>query len=57
MLVPQSMSGAKVGILGLGLSGMAAARSLGAAGAGCWLHDDGRAAPDDLPANAKLVHW
>ena len=57
MLVPQSMSGAKVGILGLGLSGMAAARSLGAAGAGSWLHDDRRAAPDDLPANAKLAHW
>ncbi|RZO30060.1 MAG: UDP-N-acetylmuramoyl-L-alanine--D-glutamate ligase [SAR116 cluster bacterium] len=57
MLVPHSMSGRKVGILGLGLSGMAAARGLAAAGAKCWLHDDGRAAPDDLPANAIPAHW
>ena len=57
MLVPHSMSGRKVGILGLGLSGMAATRGLAAAGANCWLHDDGRAAPDDLPANALPAHW
>ena len=57
MLVPHSMSGKKIGILGLGLSGMAAARSLGAAGAGCWLHDDQRTAPGDLPANAMPAPW
>ena len=57
MLVPHSMSGKTVGILGLGLSGMAAAHALAAAGATCWLHDDGRAAPDDLPANAIPAHW
>ena len=57
MLVPHSMSGERVGILGLGLSGMAAARSLDAAGAHCWLHDDGRAAPDNPPAGAQPAHW
>jgi len=57
MLVPHSMSGRKVGILGLGLSGMAAARALGAAGAHCWLHDDGRTAPDHLPTGARPAHW
>ena len=57
MLVPHSMSGRTVGILGLGLSGMAAARALGAAGAHCWLHDDGRAAPDNPPAGAWPAHW
>ncbi|MGB2159701.1 MAG: NAD(P)-dependent oxidoreductase, partial [Candidatus Puniceispirillaceae bacterium] len=52
MLVPHSMSGKTVGILGLGRSGMAAARALSAAGATCWLHDDGRAAPDNPPTGA-----
>ena len=33
MLVPRNMSGKRVGILGLGLSGMAAARALVAGGA------------------------
>ena len=57
MLVPRSMSGRKVGILGLGLSGMAATHALDAAGAHCWLHDDSRAAPDHLPAWAQTAHW
>ena len=48
MLVPHSMSG-KVGILGLGLSGMAAARALAAAGAGLWLHDDNTAPRGEFP--------
>ena len=57
MLVPHSMSGRKVGVLGLGLSGMAAARALSAAGAQCWLHDDRRAAADNLPAGTRPAHW
>lgn len=57
MLVPHSMSGAKVGILGLGLSGMAAARALSAAGAASWLHDDLAAPSGDLPAGATLRGW
>jgi len=57
MLVPHSMSGKTVGILGLGLSGMAAARALCAAGATCWLHDDGRKAPDDRPVAMQAGHW
>lgn len=62
MLVPYSMSGKTVGILGLGLSGMAAARALDAAGATCWLHDDARQAPDDRPATLQAEqglagHW
>ena len=57
MLVPHSMSGKQVGILGLGLSGMAAARALDAAGATCWMHDDGRPAPAGLPAHAQSVPW
>jgi len=56
MLVPQNMSGKLVGILGLGLSGMAAARALVAGGATVWLHDD-HAAPDELPPTATLCHW
>jgi len=57
MLVPHSMPGKTVGILGLGLSGMAAARALDAAGATCWLHDDARQAPDDRPAAMQAKHW
>ena len=57
MLVPHSMSGKTVGILGLGLSGMAAAHALCAADATCWLHDDGRQAPDDRPAAMCAGHW
>jgi len=57
MLVPHSMSGKTVGILGLGLSGMAAARALDAAGATCWLHDDARQAPDDRPAAMQAEDW
>ena len=57
MLVPNSMSGRKVGILGLGLSGMAAARALSAAGALTWLHDDHGALRDDPPCGATLANW
>ena len=57
MLVPHSMSGRKVGILGLGLSGMAAARALSAAGALTWLHDDHGALRDDPPSGATLAGW
>ena len=57
MLVPHSMSGRKVGILGLGLSGMAAARALSAAGATTWLHDDHGTMRDELPAGATLCGW
>ena len=57
MLVPHSMSGKKVGILGLGLSGMAAARALAAAGAGLWLHDDNTAPRGEVPAGAHLCGW
>ena len=56
MLVPHNMSGKKVGILGLGLSGMAAARALVAGGATVWLHDDNHR-PDDLPAGATVCDW
>ena len=57
MLVPQSMSGRKVGILGLGLSGMAAARALSAAGAMTWLHDDHLTMRGDMPSGATLCGW
>ena len=57
MLVPHSMSGRKVGILGLGLSGMAAARALSAAGAMTWLHDDHGAMREELPSGATLCGW
>ena len=57
MLVPQSMSGRKVGILGLGLSGMAAARALSAAGAMTWLHDDHLTMQGDMPSGATLCGW
>ena len=56
MLVPHNMSGKKVGILGLGLSGMAAARALIAGGATVFLHDDNHR-PDSLPAGAALRDW
>ncbi|PDH57769.1 MAG: UDP-N-acetylmuramoyl-L-alanine--D-glutamate ligase [SAR116 cluster bacterium MED-G06] len=56
MLVPHNMSGKMVGILGLGLSGMAAARALVAGGATVWLHDDTHR-PDALPAGATLCDW
>ncbi len=56
MLVPQNMSGKKVGILGLGLSGMAAARALIAGGASVWLHDD-HTTPGELPAGATVCDW
>ena len=56
MLVPHNMSGKMVGILGLGLSGMAAARALVAGGASVWLHDDNHT-PDKLPAGATLSDW
>lgn len=60
MLSPQSMSGRTVGILGLGLSGMAAARALGAAGAELWLHDDTipvAQSKDGSPDGATLAPW
>ena len=62
MLVPKSMSGKQVGILGLGLSGMAASRALDAAGAICWLHDDGRPESNDRasragPATTQRAPW
>ena len=57
MLVPRNMAGTKVGILGLGLSGMAATRALSAAGAGCFLHDDNRQAPHPLPEGAAVADW
>ena len=56
MLVPQNMSGKMVGILGLGLSGMAAARALVAGGATVWLHDDNHT-PGDVPVGATLCDW
>ena len=56
MMSPSAMSGKKVGILGLGASGMAAARSLDAAGASTWLHDD-RMTPTDLPGSATSCDW
>ena len=57
MLVPHSMSGTKVGILGLGLSGMAAAHALAAAGARLWLHDDNAAPRGEVPQGAQLCGW
>ena len=57
MLVPHSMSGTKVGILGLGLSGMAAAHALAAAGAKLWLHDDNAAPRGEIPQGAQLCGW
>ena len=57
MLVPHSMSGTKVGILGLGLSGMAAANVLAAAGAKLWLHDDNAAPHGEVPQGAQLCGW
>ena len=57
MLVPHSMSGTKVGILGLGLSGMAAARALAAAGVRLWLHDDNAAPRGEVPQGAQLCGW
>ena len=57
MLVPRNMSGKRVGILGLGLSGMAAARALSAGGADCFLHDDNRQAPHPLPDGAAAADW
>ncbi|MGC6452891.1 MAG: UDP-N-acetylmuramoyl-L-alanine--D-glutamate ligase [Candidatus Puniceispirillaceae bacterium] len=56
MLVPHNMSGKTVGILGLGLSGMAAARALVAGGADVWLHDD-NISPDTMPRGATLCDW
>ena len=56
MMSPSAMSGKKVGILGLGTSGMAAARSLDAAGASAWLHDD-RMVPSELPGSATSCDW
>ena len=57
MLVPRNMSGKQVGILGLGLSGMAAARALATSGAGCHLHDDNRTPPAPLPDAAAVTDW
>ena len=57
MLVPHSMSGTKVGILGLGVSGMAAAHALAAAGARLWLHDDNAAPRGEVPQGAQLCGW
>ena len=57
MLVPHSMSGTKVGILGLGLSGMAAAHALAGAGARLWLHDDNAAPRGEVPQGAQLCVW
>lgn len=57
MLVPHSMSGIKVGILGLGLSGMAAAHALATAGARLWLHDDNAAPRGEVPQGAQLCGW
>ena len=57
MLVPHSMSGTKVGILGLGLSGMAAAHALAAAGARLWLYDDNAAPRGEVPKGAQLCGW
>jgi len=56
MFVPHNMSGKKVGILGLGLSGMAAARALIAGGSTVFLHDDNHT-PDSLPSGAVLRDW
>ena len=57
MLVPRNMSGKRFGILGLGLSGMAAARALSAGGADCFLHDDNMQAPRPLPNGAAVADW
>ena len=57
MLVPHSMSGTKVGILGLGLSGMAAAHALAAAGATLWLYDDNATPRGEVPQGAQLCGW
>ena len=57
MLVPRNMSGKRVGILGLGLSGMAAARALVAGGASCFLHDDNAAAAQPRPDGARIADW
>ena len=56
MMHPHSMSGQTVGILGLGVSGMAAARALAGVGAHLWLHDDS-ITPDQLPAGAQRADW
>ena len=57
MLIPHSMSGTKVGILGLGMSGMAAAHALAAAGARLWLHDDNAAPRGEVPQGAQICGW
>ena len=62
MMLPQSMSGQTVGILGLGVSGMAAARALAGVGVHLWLHDDswsetGAPAEIDVPTAAQIAAW
>jgi len=62
MMLPHSMSGQTVGILGLGVSGMAAARALAGVGAHLWLHDDswseaGPPAALDMPQAAQIATW
>ena len=56
MMHPHSMSDQTVGILGLGVSGMAAARALAGVGAQLWLHDD-NLTPDPVPPQAHLADW
>ncbi len=55
MLVPNGMNGQKVGVLGLGLSGLAALAALDAAGAETFAYDDIVGAAD-LP-NIAMTNW
>ncbi|MDB2391125.1 UDP-N-acetylmuramoyl-L-alanine--D-glutamate ligase [Alphaproteobacteria bacterium] len=57
MMIPHNMSGQRIGLLGLGRSGIAAARSLAAAGAVTYAYDD--KAQKDIPSgcNADNFIW
>ena len=60
MMIPHNMSGQRIGLLGLGRSGIAAARSLTAAGAVTYAHDDN--ANSDIPSgcnpdNFVCLNW
>ena len=55
MLIPNGMNGQKIGVLGLGLSGLAALAALDAAGAKTFAYDDIVGAAD-LP-NIAMTNW
>ena len=55
MMIPHNMSGQRIGLLGLGRSGIAAARSLAAAGAVTYAYDD--KAHSDIPSGCTADHF